>query len=44
MAQTPGGMSPDVAQMTGEETVENISEEARERAQEEDAGIIDLTR
>ncbi len=39
MAQTPGGAHSDAAQMTGAETVENISEEARERAQEEFAGI-----
>ncbi len=39
MAKTPGGAPSDAARMTGEETAENISEEARERAQEEFAGL-----
>ena len=39
MAQTPTGTPSDEAQMTGQEAVENISGEARERAQEEFAGL-----
>ncbi len=39
MAQTPSGAPSGAAQMTGEETVQNIGEEARERAQEEFAEL-----
>lgn len=39
MAQTPGGTHPDEAQQTGQEAAQNISEEARARAQEEFAGL-----
>ena len=39
MAQTPSGAHPDEAQRTGQETAEDISAEARERAQEEFAGL-----
>lgn len=41
MAQTPIGtnLGGDEAQQTGQEVVQNISEEARERAQEEFAGL-----
>lgn len=39
MAQTPSGTHSDEAQMTGQEAAQNISEEARERAQEEFAGL-----
>lgn len=39
MAQTPSGTPPDRAQMTGEEAVQNISAEARARAQEEFADL-----
>lgn len=35
MAQTPSGTHSDGAQLTGQEAAQNISEEARERAQEE---------
>ena len=35
MAQTPSGAHSDGAQLTGQEAAENISAEARERAQEE---------
>ncbi len=39
MAQTPSGAHSDAAQMTGQEAAQNISEEARELAQEEFAGL-----
>ena len=39
MAQTTDGTHPDAGHLTGQEAAQNISEEARERAQEEFAGL-----